>query len=96
MEAYALESCLLRTEKLIAAKGEAAAKQAIAMTRYYGAKAIQTVELSVRKVVAAAAEGDTLRTQMAIVRRLAKHDPADTVSLGRQIARAVTASGRYC
>src|SRR5438552_2473990 len=42
MEAYALESCLLRTEKLIAAKGEAAAKQAIAMTRYYGAKAIQT------------------------------------------------------
>ena len=31
-------SCLLRAEKLIAAKGEAAAKQAIAMTQYYAVK----------------------------------------------------------
>src|SRR5207249_7410095 len=95
MEVYALESCLLRTEKLMASRGEAAAEQAIAMTRYYAAKAIETVERSVRKVVAAAAEGDTLRTQMAIARRLAKYEPADTVAVGRQIARAVITAGRY-
>ena len=41
------------------------------MTRYYAAKAMQTVELSARKVIAAVAEGDMLRTQMAILRRLA-------------------------
>jgi len=95
MEIFALESCLLRTEKLIASKGEAGSKQAMAMTRYYAAKAIETVEKSVRKVVAAAAEGDMLRTQMAIVRRLSKYEPADTVSVGRQIAQSVIKAGRY-
>ncbi len=95
MEVYALESCILRAEKLMAAKGPAAAKQAIAMTRYYAAKATQTVELSARKVIAAVAEGDMLRTQMAILRRLAKNEPADTIALGRQIAKHVLAAGRY-
>jgi butyryl-CoA dehydrogenase len=95
MEVYAMESCILRAEKLITAKGEAAATQAIAMTRYYAAKAMQTVEQSARKAIAGSAEGDMLRTQMAILRRLAKHEPADTISIGRQIARAVIAAGRY-
>ncbi len=90
-----LESAILRAEKLAAAKGETAARQAIAMTRYYAAKAFQTVELAARKVIAAVAEGDMLRTQLAILRRLAKHDPADTIASGRQIARHVVAAGRY-
>jgi butyryl-CoA dehydrogenase len=95
MEVYALESCVLRAEKMIAARDEAAAAQAVAMTRYYAAKAFATVELSARKIVSAAAEGDMLRTQMAILRRLSKHEPADTVSIGRQIARTAIAAGRY-
>jgi alkylation response protein AidB-like acyl-CoA dehydrogenase len=95
MEVYALESCILRAEKLMAAKGAAAGKQAVAMTRYYAAKAFDTVERSSRKVIVAAAEGDMLRTQMAILRRLAKHEPADTIGLGRQIARHVIEAGRY-
>ena len=95
MEVYALESCLLRAEKLVAAKGAASARQPVALTRYYAAKAMQTVELSTRKVIAGAAEGDMLRTQMAILRRLAKHEPADTVALGRQIAKHVVAAGKY-
>jgi butyryl-CoA dehydrogenase len=95
MEVFALESCILRAEKSIAARGEGAAKQAIAMTRYYAAKAMQTVELSARKVIAAVAEGDTLRTQMAILRRFSKYEPADTIGLGRQIAQHVLAAGRY-
>jgi alkylation response protein AidB-like acyl-CoA dehydrogenase len=95
MEVFALESCILRAEKLIAARGEGAAKQAIAITRFYAAKAAQTVELSARKVIATVAEGDMLRTQMAILRRLSKHEPADTIGLGRQIAKHVLAAGRY-
>ena len=95
MEVYALESAILRAEKLAAAKGETAARQAIAMTRYYAAKAFQTVEMAARKVIAAVAEGDMLKTQLAILRRLAKHEPADTIAAGRQIARHVVAAGRY-
>jgi hypothetical protein len=32
---------------------------------------------------------------MAILRRLAKYEPADAIGLGRQIAGHVIASGRY-
>jgi butyryl-CoA dehydrogenase len=95
MEVYALESCLLRSEKLLANKGAATARQAVAITRYYAVKSLQTVELAARKVIGAVAEGDMLRTQVAILRRLAKYEPADTVALGRQIARHVLAAGRY-
>jgi len=95
MEVYALESCILRAEKLMAARGESAAKQAIAMTQYYATKAFERVELASRKVIAAVAEGDMLRTQMAILRRLTKHDPSNHIALGRQIARTVLDAGRY-
>ena len=95
MEVYALESCLLRAEKLVSNKGLAAAGQAIAICRYYAVTSLQTVELAARKVVGAVAEGDMLRTQAAILRRLAKSEPVDTIALGRQIARHVLAAGRY-
>jgi len=95
MEVYAIESCVLRAEKLAAVSGQGAARQAIAMTRVYAAKAFERVELAARRVIAAVAEGDMLRTQMAILRRLSKYEPADTIALGRQIARHVLAAGRY-
>jgi alkylation response protein AidB-like acyl-CoA dehydrogenase len=95
IEVYAMESCILRGERLATSKGESAAKAALAMTQFYASRAMQSVELSSRKVIANVAEGDLLRTQMAILRRLAKHEPADTIVLGRQIARHVLAAGRY-
>ncbi len=95
IEVFALESCLLRAEKLIARNGEASAQNAIAMTKYYAAKAMRIVESSARKVIAAVAEGDMLRTQTSILRRLGKYDPVNTVALSRQIAKQVLAAGRY-
>jgi len=89
IEVYAMESCILRAEKL------GAPPQPLALTRYYTAHAVQKVELAARKVIAAVAEGDMLRTQTAILRRLSKHDPPDTIALARQIARHVTEAGRY-
>ncbi|HOQ46574.1 MAG TPA: acyl-CoA dehydrogenase family protein [Bryobacteraceae bacterium] len=95
METYALESCVLRAEKMLAARGPQAARPAVAMTSYYAEKAFDTVVRSSRKVIAASAEGDTLRTQLAILRRLVKQEPADTIGLGREIARHVIETGRY-
>src|SRR5581483_376577 len=53
-EVYAMESCILRAEKL------KTNRYANAMTQYYAEKAIETVELATRKVIAAVAEGDML------------------------------------
>ncbi|HZT33564.1 MAG TPA: acyl-CoA dehydrogenase family protein [Bryobacteraceae bacterium] len=94
MQVYALESCILRAQKLLATQGGAVA-HAIVLTTYYSVRAFEAIELSARKVIANVAEGDMLRTQMAILRRLAKHDPADAITAGRQIARHVLEAGRY-
>jgi hypothetical protein len=88
-EVYAMESCLLRAKKL------GTNPQAIAITQFYLSKAIERVELAARKIIAAVADGDMLRTQMAILRRLAKHDPVNTIALSRRIAGHVLAAGRY-
>jgi len=89
IEVYAMESCILRAEKL------ASNRQAAAISEYYCAGAFEKIESSARKVIAAVSEGDMLRTQMAIVRRLAKHEPASTIALGREIARHVIEAGKY-
>ena len=95
IEAYAMESCLARTQKMVASRGEAAAKLAIAMTQVYLTQAMEKVESAAKKVSAAVAEGDMLRTQLAIVRRLAKFEPFNTVALRQQIAQRVIETGKY-
>jgi hypothetical protein len=95
IEAYAMESCLARTQKLVASRGEPAAKLAIAMTQVYLTQSMEKVEAAAKKVSAAVAEGDMLRTQLAIVRRLAKFEPFNTVALRQQIAQRMIETGRY-
>jgi butyryl-CoA dehydrogenase len=94
MEVYALESALLRTRKLLA--GHSGGDSiAVAMTQVYAARAFGVVEQAARRVLAAVADGDTLRVQLAILRRLVKHEPANTLALGRTVAAHVLQAGRY-
>ena len=95
IEVYAMESCILRAQKIEDKQGAKAAETAVAMARIYAAKAMDIIELAARRVIAAVAEGDMLKTQLAILRRLAKHDPADTIALRRQVARHMIAAGKY-
>ena len=53
------------------------------------------IEAAAKKIIAAVAEGDMLRTQMAILRRLAKHEPFNTIALRQQIAEKVIERGKY-
>ena len=41
------------------------------------------------------ADGDMLRTQLAILRRLSKHEPFNTIELRQQIAAEVIERGKY-
>ena len=94
LEVYAFDSAMARARKLAAARSSRASLAAD-MTRLYAAKAFHTIESAARQVIAAVAEGDMLRTQLAIFRRLVKHEPADTIALSRTIARAAIEAGRY-
>jgi alkylation response protein AidB-like acyl-CoA dehydrogenase len=92
IEVYAIESAILRSEKMSAGKGSAIP---VAMARIYTACAFEKIELTARKIIAAVAEGDMLRTQLTILRRLSKHDSVDTIALRRQVASHVIQAGKY-
>ena len=95
IEIYAMESAVLRTQKLIATKGETAAALPIAMTRVYLTQAFEKVEAAAKKIIAAVADGDMLRTQLAILRRLAKHELFNTIELRQQNAQKIIERGKY-
>jgi alkylation response protein AidB-like acyl-CoA dehydrogenase len=95
IEAYAMDSAVLRAQKLAGKIGEGGAALPIAMTRVYLEGAIERIESSAKKIVAEVTEGDMLRSQMAILRRLAKHEPFNTISLRQQIANKVIETGKY-
>ena len=95
IEVFAMDSVLLRTLKLIQSGGESGSALPIAMTQVYLSEAMAKIEVAARKVVAAASEGDNLRIQTTILRRLLKHDPTNTISLRQQIAARVIDAGKY-
>jgi len=95
IEAFAMDSALLRARKSVEAQGEAKAALIIAMTQVYLEGAFARLEAAAKKVVAAVAEGDMLRTQMAIVRRLTKHEPVNVIALQEKIAARVLETGKY-
>ena len=94
MQVYALESALLRARKL-AGIGHSSAEAAEAMTGLLADEAMGVAEQAARRVLAACAEGDLLRTQLAILRRLARFTPADAVRLSRTVARHCIQLERY-
>jgi butyryl-CoA dehydrogenase len=95
IEAYAMESAVLRAQKIVQSKGESAAALPIAMTRVYLSQAMEKIESAARKVIAAVADGDMLRTQLAILRRLGKYEPFNTVELRQQIAQKMIERGKF-
>jgi len=95
IESYAMESAVLRVQKIASSQGESAAALPIAMTRVYLSQAMERIEAAARKIVAAIADGDMLRTQLAILRRLAKYEPFNTIELRQQIAQKVVERGKY-
>src|SRR5246127_3174877 len=86
IETYAMESAVLRAQKIVASKGESGAALPLAMTRVYLSPAMEKIEAAAKRVVAAVADGDMLRTQLAILRRLAKYEPFNTIQLRHEIA----------
>jgi len=95
IETYAMDSALLRTLKLVGRNGESATALPLAMTRVYLSQAADRIESAARKVLAAVAEGDDLRAQAAILRRLAKREAVNTIALRQAIAERLIEAGRY-
>jgi alkylation response protein AidB-like acyl-CoA dehydrogenase len=86
METFAMESVQLRSEK----SGVGADMCAVLLP-----DAMARIEIFARPVLAACAEGDTLRANMAVLRRFTKYEPVDSIALRRRIAERLLSAGRY-
>jgi butyryl-CoA dehydrogenase len=85
-QVYALDSALIRARKL-AGSGNGSAEVAAAITGLLADETLGLSEQAARRILAACAEGDELRTQLAILRRLGRSSPSDTVALSRTVAK---------
>jgi hypothetical protein len=92
IEAYAVESALLRAEKMVANKGEEACKAAIDMAQVYASDAADRAALSARNLAATLSRPEKL---YAAFERLAPQFPINTVQARRQVADAMIEAGRY-
>ena len=95
MEIFSMESALLRTEKLIASRGEAACSTHIDVTRTFTSDAVGRIEHHAKTALAAMTEGDELRMMLAMLRRFMKFTPVNTIAARRRIADSIIEAARY-
>ena len=86
MNAFAMESCLLRSRKNSIGQD---------MTIVFVHEAMEIVESAARTVVAACSEGDELRMNLSILKRFTKCDPVNAIALRRRIAERLLEAERY-
>jgi alkylation response protein AidB-like acyl-CoA dehydrogenase len=92
MNTFAMESTLLRTQKLAKLrKGENAKDMCAVFLR----EAMETVESAARNVLAGCSEGDALRTNLAVLKRFTKFEPVDAIAARRRIAARLLEADRY-
>jgi butyryl-CoA dehydrogenase len=92
MQAFALESLVLRAQRLAGTSKAGAAADAGAV---FARDSMELVFSAARDVFAACLEGDMLRSTMAVLRRLTKYEPVDAVAARRRLAAKLLESGRY-
>src|SRR5579871_6911347 len=92
MNAFAMESVWLRTQKLTR-RGQS--KTAPEMSAVFLRESMETIEQVARSVLAACSEGDALRTNLAVLKRFTKFEPVNAVALRRTIAARLFQAGHY-
>ena len=95
VEAFAMESALLRTLRAVEHDGREHAAVKTAMVQSYVHDAVPRIDATARTVLGAVEEGDGLRTQLAGLRRFLRYTPRNTIALRRMIAERLIQQGRY-
>jgi alkylation response protein AidB-like acyl-CoA dehydrogenase len=95
MDAYAMESAILRAQKLAGNQGEAAAERYVDMTRVFCNDAVERIDARAKNTLAGMAEGDELRMLLAALRRFTKLTPVNTIAARQRIADVMIEANKY-
>ncbi len=95
IEIYASESAILRTEKLVSMRGEAACANQIAMAQVYLTEAVDKINGAAKEAIASFTSGDEQKVMLMGLKRFTKADLVNTKELRRGIADYMIAQGKY-
>src|SRR5687767_3843240 len=95
MDAYAMETAILRARKLAASQSETAAARYLDMTRVFCNDAVGRIESRAKTTLAGMSEGDELRTLLAALRRFTKLQPLNTIEARQRIANDLIAANKW-
>jgi alkylation response protein AidB-like acyl-CoA dehydrogenase len=95
IEVYAIESAMLRTEKLVSQRGEQACAHQIDMTVLYLNDAVDRINSAGKNAINSFAEGDEQRVMLMGLKRFTKIAPINTKETRRRIADRIIAENKY-
>ncbi|SEO41967.1 acyl-CoA dehydrogenase family protein [Paenibacillus sp. OV219] len=98
IQVFAMESANLRTRKMLQKADPAAAariKNATEMTVVFVQEAMERIERYAKTALSALEEGDSLQTQLSVLKKLTRAPLSDTIALKRGIAARVIRSEQY-
>ena len=95
MDAYAMETAILRAQKLASSQGEEVAARYLDMTRVFCNDAVGRIESHAKSTLAGMAEGDELRTLLAALRRFTKLQPMNTIAARQRIADEMITANKW-
>lgn len=96
IETYVAESVLLRVEKLVSLRGEAACQEQLEMMRVYINDAADKIAKSGKEAINSFAEGDEQRIMLTGLKRFTKTDNLNTTAARRVVAAKLIAENKYC
>jgi len=96
MDAYQMETAILRASKLAERNGEEAAARYIDMAGVFCNDAIQRIESHAKNTIAAMSEGDEMRMLLTALKRFTKNNsPINTIAARQRIADTLIAANTY-
>lgn len=93
---YVAESAMLRTEKLVNLRGEAACEGQLNMMRIYFVEAVDAIQKAGKEALWAFAEGDEQRMMMVGLRRFTKMEAFNVKDARQKVAQQLIAANKYC
>ena len=93
---YQAESVLLRVEKMIELKGEAACEAQIAMVKTFFYDAADKIDKAGKDALNSFAEGDELKMMLMGLKRFTKTEPFNPKAARQIIAQKIIETNKYC
>jgi len=96
IQTYLAESTLLRVEKLVGMKGEAAVETEMNMLRVLVYGASEKINQAGKEALMSYTEGDELRMMMMGMKRFTKMEPFNIKACRQQVAQTLIDANKYC